>query len=72
MKLSHKSFDLKLGPILARFLPKKNIVESKDCKVTAEDYKCAHCSGNHCTRSKECEIRKSKEKALAQNYQYGQ
>ena len=46
--------------------------ESKDCEVTAEYYKCAHCSGNHCTGSKECEIWKSKEEALAQNYQYGQ
>ena len=46
--------------------------ETKECEANAEEYKCAHCSKNHYTGSKECEVWKSKEEALFQNYQYGQ
>ena len=45
--------------------------ETKDCLVEAASYKCAHCSGNHSTGSKECEVWKSKEEELMRNYNYG-
>ena len=34
--------------------------ETKDCKTSSINYKCAHCDGNHITGDKECEVMKLK------------
>ena len=34
--------------------------ESEDCEINAEDYKCAHCGGNHKTGDKKCIVVKEK------------
>ena len=38
--------------------------EGKDCVVTAEHYKCAHCNGKHTTGSRNCQVFKDKEEEL--------
>ena len=45
--------------------------ETQTCHEEAENYKCAHCDGNHNTGSGHCEIWKNKEEELARNYSYG-
>ena len=42
----------------------KNDHETKDCEVEPDDYKCAHCDGNHITGSYTCEMVKQKMEQL--------
>lgn len=38
--------------------------EAKDCNVSADHYKCAHCNGNHITGTRDCQVYKDKEEEL--------